>query len=88
MYANTKLFNSDLTVIFLVGAAIDFKVINVEVDGPCHDFKTKKIFCERRDRYLQSCGIQVVRWNTRTLSRLSDDDVVEMFLKLTKEGRK
>ena len=55
------------------------KVVNVELDGPCHQFATKRRFCGLRDEYLTRVhGVRVVRWDLMApaVRDMSDEEVV------------
>ena len=50
-------------------------LINVEVDGICHNRQKKKQFCTLRDWYLQSRGVIVYRIDAQRLFSMTNEDL-------------
>ena len=59
-------FEADIIIISPNG-----HIVNIEVDGPVHEYISKKRFCERRDAFLDTKGIIVVRIKAVGLDRMS-----------------
>ena len=55
-------------------------VLNIEVDGIHHLRTKKKLFCLRRDAYLNSRNVHIYRINTIKMANM-DDDAIKKWLK-------
>eukprot|EP01041_Mallomonas_annulata_P007242 gene7242-14775_t len=51
------------------------KIVNLEVDGPTHDYPSRKRFCSLRDDLLREKNVRVVRLGTRDIKGLSQSDL-------------
>eukprot|EP01036_Dinobryon_divergens_P045463 gene45463-60743_t len=51
-------------------------IINVEVDGPTHEFAAKKRFCVRRDEILKKQGVRIIRIKTGLVDALESNPMV------------
>lgn len=61
-------------------------VINIEVDGPHHNYEKKIIFCERKDKYLKSKGVFVSRITTYVMDDTKDIKLEKWVLKVISDA--
>jgi hypothetical protein len=57
-------------------------IINIEVDGVHHNHEKKKLFCERKDKYLKTKGVYISRIDVSTIVKMTDIEIELWVLKV------
>eukprot|EP01041_Mallomonas_annulata_P005699 gene5699-11491_t len=71
---NEFLFGFEADVVMRLDSG---KTLNLEVDGPIHEYPSKKRFCSLRDDLLREKNVLVIRLSTRDIDGLSQSDLRE-----------
>lgn len=45
----------------------NIRIVNIEIDGPSHEYPAKRKFCALRDEVLSKMNVEVIRWDIMTL---------------------
>jgi hypothetical protein len=78
------LFNSDIALHIPFDDSINghtHTIINIEVDGIHHKNEKKIMFCERKDKYLKSRGVFVLRMDVSRMNQMKDIELKEWILR-------
>jgi hypothetical protein len=79
------LFESDITLsIPYNGDSMNnntYMIMNIEVDGIHHKNEKKILFCSRKDKYLKSKGVFVLRMDVSRMNQLKDIELEEWILR-------
>jgi hypothetical protein len=79
------LFESDITLSIPVnGDSMNNNtcmIMNIEVDGIHHNNEKKITFCSRKDKYLKSKGVFVLRIDVSRMNQMKDIELEEWILR-------
>jgi hypothetical protein len=79
------LFESDITL--HISSDVDNMnsqtdtIVNIEVDGIYHRNEKKKLFCRRKDKYLKSKGVFVLRMDMSRMNQMKDVEIEKWILR-------
>lgn len=74
-------FESDIVIRFPPRGDREALLLNIEIDGPSHEYPSRRLFCERRDSYLHSClDTLIVRFTLSEIADLTKSNVLDRVL--------
>lgn len=85
-YLNSIFLSDFILKIPILNEALEekYEVYNIEVDGMHLEKEKKRLFCDRKDEYLESEGVSVLRISSAKLSQMDEIAIENWLLKNTK----
>jgi hypothetical protein len=74
------LFESNVIILIPSDGDRSDTTINVEVNDVDHKNERKRTFCERKDKYLKSKGVFVLRMDASRMNEIEDIELVEWIM--------
>jgi hypothetical protein len=74
-------FEADVVVRFPVSNHGTALQLDIEIDGPSHEYPSRKLFCERRDSYLHATsGVIIVRLALHDVADLTKSNIIDRIV--------